>query len=82
MTITDQPTCLACMATGEGVRFPMTPKSGARFGTICAECDSKSAWAQSPLECVDCEDLLTNETACGNRAYGDPRCEDCHMKWR
>lgn len=76
------PTCLACMKTGEGVQFPLTPKSGASFGTICAECDSKSAWSQKPIVCVDCDEEITNDTAWGNRAYGDPRCEDCHLEYR
>lgn len=81
MTIT-QPTCLNCMNTGEGVQFPLTPKSGAKFGTICADCDSASAWRENPLACVDCEEELTDETAWGNRAYGDPRCEDCHKEYK
>jgi hypothetical protein len=35
-----QPICGTCSATGHGVQFPMMPKTkGAKFGTICVECD-------------------------------------------
>lgn len=79
---TTQPTCLNCMNTGEGVQFPLTPKSGAKFGTICADCDSTSEWSQNPLLCYDCEEELSADTAHGNRAYGEPRCEACHIEYR
>lgn len=75
-------TCLSCMKTGTGIHFPLTPKSGASFGTICTTCDSKSAWSKKTLACVDCELELTDDTAWGNRAYGDPRCEDCHIEYK
>lgn len=78
MTTTTQPLCLKCLASGEGVLFPLFPKTQASFGQICADCDDTSPWLATPLACVDCDAELTEATAYGNKKWGDPQCEDCH----
>lgn len=83
MTTTNiEPICLTCLATGPDVSFPVFPISGNRFGEICAKCDETSPWGANPLVCVDCEIDLDETTVFGNRKYGDPRCEDCHIDHR
>jgi hypothetical protein len=73
-----QPVCMTCGKSGEGVEFPLTPKTANKFGEICAVCDESSPWLASPLVCVDCDEELTTDTAWGNPKYGEPRCEGCH----
>lgn len=78
----DQPVCLRCMKSGAGVEFPLFPKSGAPFGTVCAPCEETSPWVANPLVCDDCETELGPDDAYGSRKYGEPRCEECHYRWK
>lgn len=80
MPTTTEPSCLRCGASGTGATFPVFPLTGVKFGEVCVTCDESSPWLASPLVCVDCETELDNETAYGNRKYGDPRCEDCFVE--
>lgn len=79
MTIINDLTCLSCGAHGDDVQFPLTPKTGVKFGEVCAKCDENSPWIADPLVCVDCDLELDDDTVFGNRKYGEPRCEDCHV---
>jgi len=37
-----KPVCQVCKGTGNGVQFPMFPKTeGFKFGEICVPCDEK-----------------------------------------
>ena len=75
-----QPQCLTCLADGPGVEFPLFPRTDNRFGDICATCDNESPWLRSPLACDDCELELNDTDAWGNRKWGVPRCEVCHLE--
>ena len=78
MTITNDLTCLRCGAHGPDIEFPLFPTAGAKFGEVCVECDEANPWSNRPFVCVDCDTDLDDDTAYGNRKYGEPRCEDCH----